>query len=98
MIESIEKLSNARIYENDIIKIDNILSMADIRLYKNKSSIYKQNLIDDLQKYGNLKLAIKNLEDNKKKKINLKSKKKIQPQHQKQKRKNKLSTNKDTIQ
>jgi hypothetical protein len=98
VIQSIERLSNARIYENDIIKIDNILSMADTRLYKNKSSIYKQNLIDDLQKYGNLKLALKNLEDNKRKKINLKPKKKIQPQRQKQKRKNRLSTNKDTIQ
>ena len=52
--------------------------MTDTHLYKNKSSIYKQNLIDDLQKYGNLKLAIKNLQDNKRKKINLKSKKKIQ--------------------
>jgi hypothetical protein len=98
VIQSIERLSNARIYEDDIIKIDNILSMADTRLYKNKSSIYKQNLIDDLQKYGNLKLTIKNLEDNKRKKINLKPKKKIQPQSQKQKRKNRLSTNKDTIQ
>jgi DNA repair protein SbcC/Rad50 len=98
VIESIQKLSKARIYENDIIKIENIISMTGTRLYKNKSSIYKQNLIDDLQKYGNLKRAIKNLEDNKRKKINLKPKKKIKPQRQKQKRKNRLSTNKDTIQ
>jgi hypothetical protein len=74
VIESIQKLSNARVNENDIIKIENIISMAGTSLYKNKSSIYKQNLMDDLQKYGNLKLAIKNLED--KKKINLKSGKK----------------------
>ncbi len=33
-------------------------------LYKDKRR-YKQNLIDDLQKYGNLKLAIKNLKDRK---------------------------------
>ena len=75
MIDSIQKLSNARIHENDIIKIENIISMAGTSLYKNKSSINKQNLIDDLQKYGNLKLAIKNLEDNKRKKIKLKTQK-----------------------
>ena len=46
--------------------------MAGTSLYKNKSSINKQNLIDDLQKYGNLKLAIKNLEDNKKKENKIK--------------------------
>jgi hypothetical protein len=73
VIDSIQKLSNARIHENDIIKIENIISMAGTSLYKNKSSINKQNLIDDLQKYGNLKLAIKNLEDNKRKKIKLKT-------------------------
>ena len=54
--------------------------MAGTSLYKNKSILNKQNLIDDLQKYGNLKLAIKNLQVKKKKKINLKPKKKIQPQ------------------
>ena len=43
---------------------------------------YKQNLINDLQKYGNLKLAIKNLDN----KINLNSKKKKLRQKQ---RKNK---------
>ena len=64
--------------------------MAGTSLYKNKSSTYKQNLIDDLQKYGNLKLAIKNLEGKKKKKINLKpKKKKIQSQRQNQKRERK---------
>ena len=60
--------------------------MAGISLYKNKSSRFKQNLMDDLQKYRNLKLAIKNLEDNKRKKINVKSKKKIRPQIQNQKK------------
>jgi hypothetical protein len=40
-------------------------------LYKDKHR-YIQTLINDLQKYGNLKLAIKNLE----KKINLNSKRK----------------------
>ena len=77
VIQSIQKLSNTGINESDIIKLENIISMTGIRLYKNKSSIYKQNLMDDLQKYGNLKLAVKNLEDKKKKKINLKSGKKI---------------------
>ena len=68
-------------------------------VYKDKTR-YKQNLIDDLQKYGNLKLAIKNLED-KKKTLNLKAEKKTgyqQQLHQKQKRKNKSSTVNDTIQ
>ena len=63
VIQSIQRLSNTGINENDIIKLENIISMTGIRLYKNKSSIYKQNLMDDLQKYGNLKLAIKNLKD-----------------------------------
>ena len=64
--------------------------MTGIRLYKNKSILYKQNLMDDLQKYGNLKLAVKNLED---KQIVLKSKKKTRNQKKKQ-RKN-ISTVKD---
>jgi hypothetical protein len=51
VIESLEKLSNARIHENDIIKIENIISMAGTSLYKNKSGLNKQNLMDDLQKY-----------------------------------------------
>ena len=56
--------------------------------------------MDDLQKYGNLKRAIKNFEDKKKMKINLKSGKKIgyQQLHQKQKEKNKSSTRKATMQ
>ncbi len=66
-------------------------------MYKNKPGRYKQNLLDDLQKYGNLKLTIENLQDNKKLSLKLK-KKTLQPQHQKQKRKKKLSTVKDTIQ
>ena len=59
-------------------------------LYKDNTR-YKQNLIDDLRKYGNLKSAIKNLD---KKKINLKSMKKIQLQPQ-QKIRNRSSTVKD---
>jgi hypothetical protein len=38
--------------------------MTIIQIYKDKP-MYKQNLTDDLQKYGNLKLAIKNLKDRK---------------------------------
>jgi hypothetical protein len=61
--------------------------MAGTSLYKNKSGLNKQNLMDDLQKYWNLKLAIKNLQDKKKKKkINLNPKIKIQPQRQNQKK------------
>jgi hypothetical protein len=62
VIKSLERLSNAEIYEDDIIMIDKIISIAGIGLYKDKQR-YKLNLIDNLQKYGNLKLAIKNLED-----------------------------------
>src|SRR5215208_8088339 len=64
LIKSIETLSNAEIYEDDIIMMDKIISIAAgvSHLYKDKHR-YKQNLINDLQKYGNLKLAIKNLED-----------------------------------
>ena len=79
VIASIERLSHAGISENDILTIDKIVSMSGTnhyRLYKDKRR-YKQNLIDDLQKYGNLKLAIKNIED-KRKKINLKTHKKTQ--------------------
>ena len=47
--------------------------MTGIKLYKDKP-MYKHNLIDDLQKYVNLKLAIKNLKD---RIIYLKPKKKI---------------------
>ena len=59
--------------------------MTGIHLYKDKSAKYKQNFMDDLQKYGNLKLAIKNLQDNKRKKINLKSVKKTQQQQRQKK-------------
>jgi hypothetical protein len=100
VIGSIERLSQAGISEDDILTIDKIVSMSGTnhyRLYKDKRR-YKQNLIDDLQKYGNLKLAIKNLED-KKKTLNLKAEKKTgyqQQLHQKPKRKNKSSKVKDT--
>jgi hypothetical protein len=60
--------------------------MTGINLYKKKSNIYKQNLIDDLQKYGNLKLAIKKLEEYKKKKLILKSGKKTKPKSQSKKK------------
>ena len=61
VIESIVRLAGSGIYEEDIVKIDKILSMNDYYLYKDKL-LLKETLIDDLQKYGNLKLAIKNLE------------------------------------
>jgi len=101
VIQSIERLSNAAIDENDILAIDKIISMAGIdhHLYKDKTK-YKQNLIDDLQKYGNLKSTIKNLKDNKRKKTTLKSVKKPQPQRRQKKQKkgrNQTSTIKDTI-
>jgi hypothetical protein len=98
VIKSLERLSNAKIYEDDILAIDKIISMArNGHVYKDKTR-YKQNLIDDLQKYGNMKLAIKNLQDNKKK-ITLKSLKKTQQQRlKKQKRRNQASTIKDTMQ
>jgi hypothetical protein len=74
IIESITRLSGAGISEADIIKIDRILSSNDSYLYKDKPlSSSKETLIADLQRYGNLKLAIKNLEESE---INLKSKKK----------------------
>jgi hypothetical protein len=47
--------------------------MTGIQIYKDKL-MYKHNLMDDLRKYGNLKLAIKNLKD---RIIYLKPKKKI---------------------
>jgi hypothetical protein len=72
VIESIRRLASARISEKDIVDIDKILSMTDYYNYKDKR-LYKDGLIDDLQKYGNLKLAIKNLQEIE---INLKSKKK----------------------
>ena len=79
IIESITRLSGAGISEADIIKVDRILSINDYYLYKDKPLSSKETLIADLQRYGNLKLAIKNLEEIE---INLKSKKKrtrVQP-------------------
>ena len=55
--------------------------MAGIRIYKAKSGRYKQDLMDDLQKHGNLMLAIKNLKD---KQIVLKSMKKTRNKKNKQ--------------
>ncbi|MGI9010853.1 MAG: hypothetical protein ACR2F1_06670, partial [Nitrososphaeraceae archaeon] len=72
IIESITRLSSTGISEHDIVKIDKMLSMTEYYRYKDKP-LFKETLIDDLQKYGNLKLAIKNLEDIE---IDLKSKKK----------------------
>jgi hypothetical protein len=53
--------------------------------------------MDDLQKYGNLKLAIQKLEDQKRKKIILKSNKKIKSKSEPKKGKiiNKTSTSKE---
>ena len=74
VIEGILRLAGSGINEQDIIKIDKILMMTDY--YPNKDKpLYKETLIDDLQKYGNLKLAIKNLQDIE---IDLKSKKRTQ--------------------
>jgi hypothetical protein len=92
VIQSLERLSNVGIYEDDIVEIEKIISMAGIRMYKDKSR-YKQDLMDDFQKHGNLMLAIKNLKG--KQKV-LKSRKKTRNQKKKQ-RKN-ISTTKDKIQ
>ena len=73
IIESITRLSGAGISEADIIKVDRILSINDYYLSNDKPLSSKETLIADLQRYGNLKLAIKNLEEIE---INLKSKKK----------------------
>ena len=65
VIESILRLAGSGINEQDIIKIDKILMMTDY--YPNKDKpLYKETLIDDLQKYGNLKLVIKNLQETEK--------------------------------
>ena len=74
VIESIRRLTGSRISEEDIVYIDKILSMTEYYNYKDKR-LHKEGLIDDLQKYGNLKLAIKNLENEKE---NIKSNKKTQ--------------------
>jgi hypothetical protein len=74
VIDSIIRLTGSGISEEDIVNIDKILSMNDYFLYKDKL-LYIDDLINDLQKYRNLKIAIKNLEDIE---INLKSTKKTQ--------------------
>ena len=85
VIESIRRLAGSRISEKDIVDIDKILSMTDYYNYKDKR-LYKDGLIDDLQKYGNLKLAIKNLQQIE---IDLKSKKKDTRHTHKEKKANK---------
>jgi hypothetical protein len=75
IIESITRFTGAGIYEDDIVKIDKILTMSNFYLDKDKP-FSKETLIDDLYKYGSLKLAIKNLENE----INLKSKKRTRVQ------------------
>ena len=62
VIESIIRLSGVGISEDDIVKIDKIRSMTDYYLYKDKP-MSKKTLIVDLQKYGHLKLAIRNLQE-----------------------------------
>ena len=74
ILECLIRLAGSEISEDDIVKIDKILSMTDYYLYKDKH-FSKETLIDDLQKYGNLKLAIKYLENEKK---NIKATKKTQ--------------------
>jgi len=79
--ESINRLTAAGIPEEDIVKVDRVLSMTYYYLYKD-NRMYKEALFDDLQKYGHLKLAIKNLEDIE---IDLKSLKKTQGEPTKKK-------------
>jgi hypothetical protein len=85
IIESILRLAGSGINEDDIIKIDKILSMTDYYLNKDKP-LYKETLIVDLQNYRNLKLTIKNLEN---RKTELKSRKRSPP-HGKQTKTNHL--------
>ena len=62
VIEAILRLAGSGINEDDILKIDKILMVTDY--YPNKDKpMYKDTLIDELQKYGNLKLTIKKLEE-----------------------------------
>jgi hypothetical protein len=75
IIESIIRLKGAGISEDDIVKIDKILSMTDYYYQEKDKPLSKETLIGDLQKYGKLKLAIGNLENMKK---NMKTKKKTQ--------------------
>jgi CENP-B N-terminal DNA-binding domain len=61
VLESLVRVTGSGISEEDIVKIAKILSMNDY--FVDKDSLeYKEELIDDLQKYRDLKLAIKNLE------------------------------------
>jgi hypothetical protein len=89
IIESIIRLVSAGMSEDDVVKIDKILSMNDYYIYKDKA-LSKETLTDDLQKYGNLKLAIKNLQDTEK---DMKSKEKARD---KQIKKRELDTVKKT--
>jgi hypothetical protein len=66
VIESIIGLAGAGIYEPDIVKINKILSMTDYYYQDKDKPMSKEALIDDLQKYRNLKLVIQNLENVKK--------------------------------
>jgi DNA repair exonuclease SbcCD ATPase subunit len=66
VIESIIGLAGAGIYETDIVKINKILSMTDYYYQDKDKPMSKEALIDDLQKYRNLKLVIQNLENVKK--------------------------------
>ena len=75
VIESIMGLAGAGIYETDIVKINKILSMSGYSYQEGDTTLSKEALIDDLQKYRNLKLVIQNHESMKK---NIKAKKKIQ--------------------
>ncbi|MGH9980795.1 MAG: hypothetical protein ACRD6U_04480 [Nitrososphaeraceae archaeon] len=84
IIESIIRMIGAGISEEDIVNIDKILLMTDYYLYKDNQQ-YKEALFDDLQKYRDLKLAIKNLEDRKEQ---LRSIQKIQNKPTKKKGKN----------
>lgn len=89
VIESIMGLAGAGIYETDIVKINKILSMSGYSYQEGDTTLSKEALIDDLQKYGNLKLVIQNLESMKK---NIKAKKKIQ--YKSRMKKNKSTVNK----
>ena len=90
IIESIIRLVSAGMSEDDVVKIDKILSMNDYYHLDKDKPLSKETLIDDLQNYGNLKLAIKNLQDIKK---DLKSKEKARD---KQIKKRELDTVKKT--
>jgi hypothetical protein len=62
VIEGISRLAGAGISEDVIVSLDRILTMTDYYLYKDKP-LYKETLMDDLQKYGSLKNTINNLEN-----------------------------------